>query len=79
MAARRPPFIRRPRGRAGYTLVEVVLAMLLTTVIVTSVFSVALTTKGGGGKAERKLKAAAGARRSGRGRIARRTRCRGGA
>ncbi|MBI5246117.1 MAG: hypothetical protein HY923_02975 [Elusimicrobia bacterium] len=37
-------------------------AMLLTSVMVTSVFSVALTVKTGGNKGERKLKAAAGAR-----------------
>lgn len=37
-------------------------AMLLTSIMVTSVFSVALTVKTGGSKSERKLKAAAGAR-----------------
>ena len=36
--------------------------MLLTSIMVTSVFSVALTVKTGGSKGERKLKAAAGAR-----------------
>ena len=36
--------------------------MLLTSVMVTSVFSVALTAKTGGAKGERKIKAAAGAR-----------------
>lgn len=37
-------------------------AMLLTSIMVTSVFSVALTVKTGGVKSDRKLKAAAGAR-----------------
>ncbi|UPT75923.1 MAG: hypothetical protein M0D55_09780 [Elusimicrobiota bacterium] len=37
-------------------------AMLLTSIMVTSVFSVALTVKTGGSKGERKIKAAAGAR-----------------
>jgi len=37
-------------------------AMLLTSIMVTSVFSVTLTVKTGGSKGERKLKAAAGAR-----------------
>lgn len=36
--------------------------MLLTSIMVTSVFSVALTVKTGGSKGERKIKAAAGAR-----------------
>lgn len=36
--------------------------MLLTSIMVTSVFSVALTVKTGGSKGERKMKAAAGAR-----------------
>ena len=49
-------------ARSGYTLIEVMVAMLLTSVMVTSVFSVALTVKTGGSKGERKLKAAAGAR-----------------
>lgn len=42
----------------GYTLVEVVVAMLLVAVMVASVFSVALTAKQGGGKTERRLMAA---------------------
>jgi len=50
------------RGDAGYTLVEVMVAMLLTSIMVTSVFSVALTVKTGGGKGESKIKAAAGAK-----------------
>jgi len=37
-------------------------AMLITSIMVTSVFSVTLTVKTGGSKGERKLKAAAGAR-----------------
>jgi len=37
-------------------------AMLLTSIMVTSVFSVALTAKTGGGKGEGKIKAGAGAR-----------------
>lgn len=53
---------RAPRGKAGYTLVEVMVAMLLTSIMVTSVFSVALTVKTGGNKGESKIKAAAGAR-----------------
>ncbi len=43
-------------------MVEVMVAMLLTSIMVTSVFSVALTVKTGGSKGERKIKAAAGAR-----------------
>jgi prepilin-type N-terminal cleavage/methylation domain-containing protein len=46
----------------GYTLVEVVIAMLLVSIMVTSVFSVALTAKQGGGKGVRKLLAAQGAK-----------------
>lgn len=53
---------RAARGEAGYTLVEVMVAMLLTSIMVTSVFSVALTVKTGGNKGEAKIKAAAGAR-----------------
>jgi type II secretory pathway pseudopilin PulG len=53
MARTRPR--RRTDGRSGYTLVEVVIAVLLTAVMVTAVFSVALTSKQGGGKADRKL------------------------
>ncbi|MCM2303389.1 MAG: prepilin-type N-terminal cleavage/methylation domain-containing protein [Elusimicrobia bacterium] len=49
-------------GEGGYTLVEVMVAMLLTSIMVTSVFSVALTVKTGGSKGESKIKAAAGAR-----------------
>ena len=49
-------------GDAGYTLVEVMVAMLLTSIMVTSVFSVALTVKTGGSKGESKIRASAGAR-----------------
>jgi type II secretory pathway pseudopilin PulG len=52
----------RRRTESGYTLVEVVIAMLLTSVMVTSVFSVALTAKSGGGKGERSLMATQGAK-----------------
>jgi prepilin-type N-terminal cleavage/methylation domain-containing protein len=45
----------------GYTLVEVMVAMLLTSIMVTAVFSVTLTAKTGGAKGERKLMASAGA------------------
>lgn len=65
MAALRQRRIRpdlASRRDAGYTLVEVMVAMLLTTIMVTSVFSVALTVKTGGNKGESKIKAAAGAR-----------------
>ncbi len=54
--------LRAYAARGGYTLVEVMVAMLLTSIMVTSVFSVALTVKTGGSKGERKIKAAAGAR-----------------
>ncbi len=64
MAALRRRLIEpRPVCRqSGYTLVEVMVAMLLTSIMVTSVFSVALTVKTVGGKGERKIKAVAGAR-----------------
>ena len=52
----------RPAARSGYTLIEVVIAILLTAVIVTSVFSVSLTSKTSDVKAERKLKGAVGTR-----------------
>lgn len=55
--------LRRTDRRAGYTLVEVVIATLLTAVMVTSVFSVALTSKQGGGKADRKLVASQAAKK----------------
>ena len=43
------------KKKNGYTLVEVVVAMLLTSIMVTSVFSVALTTKTVTKKGSRKL------------------------
>lgn len=52
----------RASARGGYTLVEVVVAILLTSVMVTSIFSVALTVKTGGNKGDRKIRATAGAR-----------------
>jgi prepilin-type N-terminal cleavage/methylation domain-containing protein len=52
----------RPNAQAGYTLVEVVIAILLTAVIVTAVFSVSLSSKTGDVKAERKLMGAVGTR-----------------
>lgn len=64
MAARRRRFTERraaPRS-AGYTLVEIMIAMLLTSIMVTSVFSVVLTVKTGGQKEENKIKAAVGTR-----------------
>ncbi|MDE2038519.1 MAG: type II secretion system protein [Elusimicrobia bacterium] len=39
----------------GYTLVEVVVSILLTAVMVSAIFSVALSSRQGGGKAERKM------------------------
>lgn len=58
MARRHRPISRQ----AGYTIVEVVVAVLLTSIMVTSVFSVALTSKQGGGKSDRKLVAAQAAK-----------------
>ena len=58
-ARRSRPTSSRPISEEGYTLVEVMVAMLLTSIMVTSVFSVALTVKTGGGKGESKMKAAA--------------------
>lgn len=48
------------RGRGGYTLIEVVISILLTAVMVSSVFSIALSTRAGGGKSDRKLLGAQG-------------------
>lgn len=50
------------KTRGGYTLVEVVVAMLLAAIMVTSVFSVALTGKAGGVKSDRRLVAAQAAK-----------------
>lgn len=58
-ARRFRPISPRRISKEGYTLVEVMVAMLLTSIMVTSVFSVALTVKTGGGKGESKMKAAA--------------------
>lgn len=46
-------------AQGGYTLVEVMVAMLITAIMVTSVFSVALTVKTGGNKGASKLRAGA--------------------
>jgi len=54
--------IEHRRAEAGYTLVEVMVAMLLCSIMVTSIFSVALTVKTGGSKSESKIRASAGAR-----------------
>ena len=54
---------RAPWGASGYTLVEVVVAMLLTSLMVTAVMSVAITTRGSGKKNVNKLTAEAGDRR----------------
>ncbi len=58
-ARRFRPIRSRLISEEGYTLVEVMVAMLLTSIMVTSVFSVALTVKTGGSKGESKMKAAA--------------------
>jgi len=55
--------IKRASRRAGYTLVEVVVAMLITSVMVTSVFSVTLTSKFSGDKNDRRVVASQAARR----------------
>lgn len=59
----RRPRLRATDRRAGYTLVEVVIALLLSSVMVTAVFSVALTSKQGGGKSDRKLVASQASKR----------------
>lgn len=46
----------------GYTLIEVVIAVFLTAIVVTSVFSVAVSSSASGGKAERKMLAAQAAK-----------------
>lgn len=54
--------IRRPRGAAaGYTLVEVIVAMLISCIMVTSMFSVAITQKASTGKSDRRILANQGA------------------
>lgn len=56
----RVAFVNRRGGarQRGYTLVEIIISIMLTALMVSSVFSVALTSKTGGGKQERKLVAA---------------------
>lgn len=62
---RRRPIERRRRApRAGYTLVEIVVAMLITCVMITSVLSSALSSKIGGGKNDRRLIASQAARQT---------------
>jgi len=53
--------IKRRPG-LGYTLIEVIVAMLISCIMVTAMFSVALTTKQGTGKSDRHLIAAQAAR-----------------
>ena len=54
---------RRPiEGDAGYTLVEVVVAVLISAIMVTAVFSTALTSKTSSGKSDRRLIASQAAR-----------------
>lgn len=49
-------------GSRGYTLLEVVVSMLVTAIVATSVFSLALSTKRSGAKGLHKLVAGQGAR-----------------
>jgi prepilin-type N-terminal cleavage/methylation domain-containing protein len=53
--------IRRRRDGLGYTLVEVIVAMLISCIMVTAMFSVALTQKQGSGKSDRRMLANQGA------------------
>ncbi|MFI5347298.1 MAG: type II secretion system protein J [Elusimicrobiota bacterium] len=63
MERRRLRRIKLPRlGRLGYTLVEVIVAMLISCVMVTAMFTVVLTTKQSTGKSDRHLIAAQAAR-----------------
>lgn len=55
------PTRRRRGGPAGYTLVEVIVAMLISCIMVTAMFSVALTQKAGSGKSDRRILANQGA------------------
>lgn len=59
---RLPPI--RPQGPStlGYTLVEVVIAMLISSIMVTAMFGVALTSKQSSGKNDRRLLASQAAR-----------------
>lgn len=56
------PTNRPGRRSAGYTLVEVIVAMLVASIMVTAVFSVALSAKAGTGKSDRNLIATQAAR-----------------
>lgn len=73
MADQRPPRCLKPPGPAvstrvglqattGFSLVEVVISILLTAVIVATVFGISLSSKTGDVKAERKLRGAVGTR-----------------
>lgn len=53
---------RAPNGLEGYTLIEVVVAMLMACIIITAVFSTSLTAKVSGGKSDRRLLASQAAR-----------------
>lgn len=61
MEARRPRRTDR-REASGYTILEVLVALLLSGVIISSVFSVALTSKASSGKSDRQLVAVQAAR-----------------
>ncbi len=50
------------RGRRGYTLMEVAIAMLLTAIMASAVFSIALSAKRGGARGLRRVIADEGAR-----------------
>lgn len=52
----------RLRKRGGYTLLEIMVSVLLTSIMVTSVLTVALSARQGGGRADRKMAAATGLR-----------------
>jgi prepilin-type N-terminal cleavage/methylation domain-containing protein len=49
------PTERRGSAGLGYTLIEVVVAMLISCIMVTAMFSVALTSRQGSGKSDRHL------------------------
>lgn len=50
------------KGCKGFTLLEILVSILLTAVMVSSVFSIALTAKRGGGRTDRKMIASQGSR-----------------
>jgi prepilin-type N-terminal cleavage/methylation domain-containing protein len=54
--------MQRVIDAAGYTLVEVIIAMLISAIMVTAMFGVGLTSKQGTGKSDRHLIAAQAAR-----------------